>query len=96
MRGHVGLVTRGHGERQGSRGDRNRERCCGFMTPANYPVSGFPLLLGITIRQPLTANRHHLPLKLRQQLRRGAGLRADEGGDVDGALMDAGQVFAAE
>ena len=58
--------------------------------PANYPVSGLPLLLGVPVRQPLTANRHHLPLKLRQQLRGRAGLRADEGGDVDGALMDAG------
>ena len=37
-----------------------------------------------------------LPPKLRQQLWRRAGLRADEGGDVDGALMEAGQVFAAE
>jgi hypothetical protein len=60
------------------------------MTPANYPVSGLPLLLGVPIRQPLTANRFDLSFKFRQQLRRGAGLRADEGGDVDGALMEAG------
>ena len=37
-----------------------------------------------------------LPPKLRQQFRGGSGLGADEGGDVDGALMDAGKVFAAE
>jgi len=62
--------------------------------PANHPVSGFPLRR--FIRQPLTANRHHLSFKLRQQLWRCSRFRADEGGDVDGALMDEGKVFAAE
>jgi hypothetical protein len=31
-----------------------------FKTPANHPVSGLPLLAGISNRQPLTANRYPL------------------------------------
>ena len=31
-----------------------------FKTPANHPVSGLPLLAGISNRQPLTANRFAL------------------------------------
>jgi hypothetical protein len=63
--------------------------------PANYPVSGLPLLLGVPVRQPLTSNRHHLPLKFRQQLRGRAGLRADERRDVDGAFVHAAEGFFA-
>ncbi len=68
----------------------------GFKSRLGRKVLSCTLIGCASIRQPLTASHYHLSFKLRQQFRRGAGLRADEGGDVDGALMDTGKVFAAK
>ncbi len=67
----LGLVdaikgARGHGD-MGTRGEtglngrpETGKDAGGKYTPANHPVSGFPLSGSVPIRQPLTANRFHL------------------------------------
>jgi hypothetical protein len=59
MRGHVVMVTRGHGERQGSRGDRKPDRMLRlyFQVSANLPVS----LLSAYCPPPATRGCHPPP-----------------------------------